>query len=113
MAIVLLGLVVWMVVQSRGSLRNWSRRLVLYPVFAVLVAMAVGALYQNIGEARDRAAFSMPGQLVDVGNHRLHIDCTGTGSPTVVLEGGLGEPSPTMAGWIAPGRGSHHKSVRV
>jgi pimeloyl-ACP methyl ester carboxylesterase len=44
----------------------------------------------------------MSGELVDVGGHRLHISCTGTGSPTVVLEGGLGEPSTMMAGWIAP-----------
>jgi pimeloyl-ACP methyl ester carboxylesterase len=100
--IVLCGLVVWMVVLSRRSLRNWSRRVVLYPVFAMLVAMAAGALYQNIGEARDKVAFSRPGQLFNVGDHRLHINCTGTGSPTVVLEAGLGEPSPAMAGWIAP-----------
>jgi len=39
--------------------------------------------------------------LVDVGGHKLHINCTGTGSPTVVLEPGLGEPSTAMA-WIAP-----------
>jgi pimeloyl-ACP methyl ester carboxylesterase len=64
--------------------------------------MAVGALYQNIGQAHDQAAFSMPGQLVDVGDHRLHMHCTGTGSPTVVLEAGLGETSTAMAGWIAP-----------
>jgi pimeloyl-ACP methyl ester carboxylesterase len=100
--IVLLGLVVWMVVTSRRSLRNWSRRVVLYPVFAVLVAMSAGGLYQNIGEARDETAFPMLGQLVDLGDHRLHIDCTGTGSPTVVLEAGLGEDSTAMAGWIAP-----------
>ena len=43
----------------------------------------------------------MPGRLVDVGGHKLHINCTGTGSPTVVLEPGLGEPSTAMA-WIAP-----------
>ena len=43
----------------------------------------------------------MAGRLVDVGGHKLHIDCTGTGSPTVVLEPGLGEPSTAMA-WIAP-----------
>ena len=43
----------------------------------------------------------MPGRLIDVGGHKLHIDCTGTGSPTVVLEPGLGEPSTAMA-WIAP-----------
>jgi hypothetical protein len=49
--IVVLVLVAWMVVQSRRSLRNWSRRVVLYPVFAVLVAMGLGTGYQNIGQA--------------------------------------------------------------
>ena len=99
---VLLALVAWMVTQSRRWLHNWSRRAVLYPVFAVLVAMAAGALYQTIGEAKDQAVLTMPGHLVEVGNHRLHIKCTGSGTPTVVLEGGLGELSPAMAGWIAP-----------
>jgi hypothetical protein len=33
--------------------------------------------------------------------HRLHLNCTGTGSPTVVLEPGHGEVSSAM-GWIAP-----------
>jgi hypothetical protein len=32
-----------------------------------------------------------PGQLVDLGGHRLHVNCTGTGSPTVVIENGLGD----------------------
>jgi pimeloyl-ACP methyl ester carboxylesterase len=44
----------------------------------------------------------MPGQLVDVGGYKLHINCTGSGTPAVVLEAGLGEPSSMMAGWIAP-----------
>ena len=43
----------------------------------------------------------MPGRLYDVGGHRLHLNCTGTGSPTVVLENGLGEISPL---WSA-----HHR----
>jgi pimeloyl-ACP methyl ester carboxylesterase len=30
------------------------------------------------------------GRLVSVGDHRLHLYCTGTGSPTVVLEAGMG-----------------------
>ncbi len=29
-----------------------------------------------------------PGKLVDVGGHRLHVYCTGAGSPTVILESG-------------------------
>jgi pimeloyl-ACP methyl ester carboxylesterase len=44
----------------------------------------------------------MPGQLIDVGGHRLHLNCTGSGSPTVILEPGLGEVSSAMA-WIAAG----------
>jgi pimeloyl-ACP methyl ester carboxylesterase len=44
----------------------------------------------------------MPGQLIDVGGYKLHINCTESGTPAVFLEAGLGEPSPMMAGWIAP-----------
>jgi pimeloyl-ACP methyl ester carboxylesterase len=43
----------------------------------------------------------MAGQLVDAGGYRLHLRCTGSGSPTVVLEPGLGEIS-SIFGWIAP-----------
>jgi len=32
-----------------------------------------------------------PGALVDLGGHRLHVHCTGKGSPTVVVENGLGD----------------------
>jgi hypothetical protein len=31
------------------------------------------------------------GKLVDLGGHRLHVNCTGKGSPTVVVESGLGD----------------------
>jgi pimeloyl-ACP methyl ester carboxylesterase len=40
------------------------------------------------------AAASEPkplGKLVDLGGHRLHVNCTGKGSPTVVVENGLGD----------------------
>ena len=43
----------------------------------------------------------MPGQLIDVGGHRLHLNCTGSGSPTVVLEPGAGAMSSAL-GWITP-----------
>jgi pimeloyl-ACP methyl ester carboxylesterase len=32
-----------------------------------------------------------PGRLVDLGGHRLHVDCRGSGTPTVVVENGLGD----------------------
>ena len=88
----LLALVVFMVINARASLHSRMRRWVLYPVFAVLVVMAVGGMVESIIEFGDRGG-PMTGQLVDVGDHRLRINCTGEGSPTVVVESGLGEAS--------------------
>ena len=33
----------------------------------------------------------MPGKLVDVGGYKMHINCTGQGTPTVILDSGLGD----------------------
>ncbi len=49
----------------------------------------MGAAYESVAAAQDAAANPPPGRLVDVGGHRLHISCTGMGSPTVVFESGL------------------------
>jgi pimeloyl-ACP methyl ester carboxylesterase len=39
-----------------------------------------------------RAASPQPvGKMVDLGGHKLHLDCTGHGAPTVVVETGLGD----------------------
>jgi pimeloyl-ACP methyl ester carboxylesterase len=32
-----------------------------------------------------------PGKMVDLGGHRLHISCSGRGSPTVIVENGQGD----------------------
>ena len=97
------ALAVWMTVQARRSLREPRPRVgILYPVFAALLFSAVGGMYETYREANDPTVGAMPGRLVDVGSYKLHINCVGTGSPTVVLEPGLGEASPTMSAWIAP-----------
>src|SRR5574338_1353362 len=56
-------------------------------LFGTLVLLtAIGAGYQFVGMVLDRAQYPPPGRLIDVGGHRLHLHCTGEGSPTVVLE---------------------------
>ena len=71
--------------------RPWLRLIVRsLLVFTVLLALA-GFVYENVSEARDRRFNSMPGQLVDVGGYKMHLDCTGQGSPVVVLDSGLGD----------------------
>ena len=54
-----------------------------------------------MAEAADAKAYPPPGQMVDVGGYRLHINCTGSGSPTVVIESGWGDSSASW-GWVQP-----------
>jgi pimeloyl-ACP methyl ester carboxylesterase len=98
---VLLALVVWMVGRARRHLHSRSRPLLVYPLLTVLALASVGGAYQVLGAAADAKAYPMPGQLVDVGGRSLHLRCTGTGTPTVLLQPGAGEFSSNM-GWIGP-----------
>src|SRR5829696_8734871 len=98
---VLFGLVVWAFFRARRQLRSRSARWLIYPILAALAIAAVGGGYQTVRESLDARAYPMPGQLIDVGGHRLHLYCTGSGSPTVVLEPGHGGSSSDF-GWIAP-----------
>lgn len=44
---------------------------------------------------------AIPGQRFDVGGYQLHIHCTGSGSPTVLVDVGLGDDS---TDWLQIGR---------
>ncbi|ALO67056.1 hypothetical protein AS189_11810 [Arthrobacter alpinus] len=101
MAPALLALVIWMFVRARRQLHSWSKGWLLYPVMALLALASIGGVYQTLGAAADAKAYPMPGQLIDVGGYSLHLNCTGSGSPTVVLQPGAGEMS-SNHGWIAP-----------
>ena len=71
---------------------------------AVLLGIAlIGYIYEPIAEAADAKAYPPPGQLVDVGGYRLHIHCTGSGSPTVVIDAGLGDWSTSWGETVQPG----------
>ena len=52
----------------------------------IIFILLAGATYQGVATALERREFPRPGGLVSVGDHQLHIHCTGTESPTVVLE---------------------------
>ena len=97
----MLALAVWMLVCVHRQLQSRGGRWLLYPVIVVLALASIGGGYQTLGEAADAKAYPMPGQLIDVGGHRLHLSCTGSGTPTVVLEPGAGEMSSNL-GWITP-----------
>ena len=97
----LLVLVIWMFLRARRELHSRTRILLLYPVLAVLVLFSLGGGYERFSESVDAPASAMRGRLVDVGEHRLNLDCTGSRGPTVVLEPGGGAMSSDL-GWITP-----------
>ena len=61
----------------------------------------MGRLGNGLGDLRsgrmigsgDPTTYPPAGRLVDVGGYRLHLDCRGEGSPTVVMDAGLGGAS--------------------
>jgi pimeloyl-ACP methyl ester carboxylesterase len=71
---------------------GWGLSRVLGGVLMVaLVLSAVGTGFQRLAAQRDTARFPPPGRMVTVDEQRIHLVCEGTGEPTVVLDGGLGE----------------------
>jgi pimeloyl-ACP methyl ester carboxylesterase len=75
--------------------------ILLLSIGAILVLVIAGAIYQSIATQSDKHHYSAPGQLVDVGGYRLHIHCSGQGSPTVILEAAADMMSADW-GWIQP-----------
>lgn len=96
----LLALVLWVWVRARRELHSRTRVWLLSPVLVILMLFALGGAYETIGQSA-APAVAMRGQLVDVGPYRLHLECTGSGAPTVILEPGGGGSAASM-GLIAP-----------
>lgn len=80
------------VAEAPQSLPNKRRRFRWLGRVIVLVVglILAGTIYESVSEAADIQAYPPLGQMVDVGGYHLHINCTGTGSPTVVIEAGWG-----------------------
>ncbi|MGB2669150.1 MAG: alpha/beta hydrolase [Candidatus Acidiferrum sp.] len=88
-------------VSSRpGRLRRWVSRIFFALLVLVVVAAVVGASYQAIENSADARRFPQQGTSVSLGpafnNLTLNLDCRGQGSPTVILDSGLGVPA---IGW--------------
>ncbi|WP_313522481.1 alpha/beta hydrolase [Shinella sp.] len=54
-------------------------------ISAVLVA---GTVYEATARRITAREFPPPGKLAEIGGRRIHIDCHGSGRPTVILEAG-------------------------
>ncbi len=53
----------------------------------ILLIIIIAIALTNSAQAKEKY---YPGELIDIGTHRLHINCIGTGSPTVIIDSGIG-----------------------
>jgi pimeloyl-ACP methyl ester carboxylesterase len=95
--IVLIGLLItWFSTRRVLSLRNkslpaWRKsteRIVLLPMALAAAALAASTGFNAI--ALHHFHSNPPGRMYSVNGHRMRIDCIGSGSPTIVLDAGLG-----------------------
>jgi pimeloyl-ACP methyl ester carboxylesterase len=66
------------------------------------VGIGAAAVAGQVARRRLSARYPAPGRMVDIGGYRLHYMCEGHGGPTVILEGGLGDPGISWAA-VMPG----------
>lgn len=78
---------------GRSRSRLWSACKLL--TGTLILVVAAGAAYQFLDTMWEAHLYPPPGKLVDIGGGRLHIHCTGEGSPTVIMDAGLGDSSVT------------------
>jgi pimeloyl-ACP methyl ester carboxylesterase len=78
---------------STKSYRTWRKiveRTVLAAVVLLVAALAGSSAFNAIALHRFWATNPPPGAFYSVNGHRMHMNCTSSGSPTIVLESGLG-----------------------
>jgi pimeloyl-ACP methyl ester carboxylesterase len=84
-----------------ANMWRWTLRIVVGLTVALVLTAVCGATWQWSSTREDLASAPPPGRLVDVGGHRLHLWCTGSGAPAVILESGLGGSSADW-GYVQP-----------
>jgi len=105
--ILLIGmLVIWLSIRRLFSLSakvsgRWRRiaeSIVLPVVVLVVGGITASAIFNAIAIHWFRAHNPPPGEIYIVNGHKMHMYCMGSGTPTIVLEAGLGDDAIVWGG---------------
>jgi len=80
---------------------SFLKRSFIGTILVLLLLAIAGTVYQTAASEADRRNYPPPGNLIDVGGFKMHINCMGEGSPTVILETLSGGTS-SYWGWVQP-----------
>jgi pimeloyl-ACP methyl ester carboxylesterase len=76
---------------------KWLKRIFIGFIVLLVLLAGIGLSTQAIFTSLDAAKYTPPGQRVDIDGFKLHLNCTGQGSPTVILEAGIGSVATSWA----------------
>jgi pimeloyl-ACP methyl ester carboxylesterase len=68
----------------------WTKRIFFGVAAVAVLAIVSGVFYEQWSRHEVVDKHPPPGRMVDVDGHKLHLNCAGSGSPTVILESGGG-----------------------
>lgn len=71
-------------------MKSKTSRIILILLLVLLLLVFGTAAAGAIAKSNLARQYPAPGRSVDVGGHKMHINCSGQGSPTVILEAGTG-----------------------
>jgi pimeloyl-ACP methyl ester carboxylesterase len=64
---------------------------ILFALALVCVVIVAGVTYNALSLKHYREISGVPGKLYTVGGYSMHLYCTGQGTPTIILDSGLGD----------------------
>ncbi|MGC1784819.1 MAG: alpha/beta hydrolase [Acidobacteriaceae bacterium] len=73
-----------------GKWRRIGERVVLTGVSVFVLAVFASTAFNAIATEYYWAKHPVPGRIYVVDGHKMHLYCTGAGSPTIILDAGLG-----------------------
>jgi hypothetical protein len=73
-----------------GRRRRVAETVVLTVVMLIAADLGLGATFNVVASQYSFAHHPVPGNFYDVDGYKMHLLCTGEGSPTLVLDAGLG-----------------------
>lgn len=86
---------------NKSKKKNIILRIGITIILCVGALFFIGAAYQFITSQLDKNRLTPPGELIQVDDRSMHLYCTGSGSPTVILEAGAGDYALGWA-WVQP-----------
>lgn len=69
---------------------RWTKRIFIGITGLFIALVIAGLVFQFVATKIDEAKYPASGKMIEIGDYRLHLNCTGEGSPTVILDAGLG-----------------------